>query len=100
MTLKNKNKTSGLIEMSMRESNYCMFFMEANRSKVFEIINRRTFYIFPAVFMFCKVKILLFSSLLNMWVGGSVVDDRCAGESVGKWSVDLIKPENLIFMHR
>ena len=77
MTLKNKNKTSGLIEISMRESNYCMFFMEANRSKVFEIIDWRTFYIFPAVFMFCKVKILLFSSLLNMitlsvgwWVGG------------------------------
>ena len=39
MTLKNKNKTSGLIEISMRESNYCMFFMEANRSKVFEIID-------------------------------------------------------------
>ena len=77
MTLKKKKKASGLTEISMRESNYCMFFMEANRSKVFEIIDRRTFYIFPAVFMFCKVKILLFSSLLNMitlsvgwWVGG------------------------------
>ena len=58
--------------------------MEASRSKVFEIIDRITFYIFPAVFMFCKVNILLFSSLLNIitpsggrWVGGSV----------GKWSV-------------
>ena len=89
MTLKNKNKTSGLIEISMRESNYCMFFMEANRSKVFEIIDRRTFYIFPAVFMFCKVNILLFSSLLNMitasvgWWGSG----QWVGGSVGKWSV-------------
>ena len=66
MTLKNKNKTSGLIEISMRESNYCIFFAEANRSNVFEIIDRRTFYNSPAVFLFCKVKILLFSSLLNM----------------------------------
>ena len=28
-------KTSGLIEISMRESHYCMFFMEANKSKIF-----------------------------------------------------------------
>ena len=73
----------------MRESNYCMSFMEANRSKVFEIIDRRTFYIFPAVFMFCKVNILLFSSLLNMitasvgWWGSG----QWVGGSVGKWSV-------------
>ena len=73
----------------MRESNYRMSFMEANRSKVFEIIDRRTFYIFPAVFMFCKVNILLFSSLLNMitasvgWWGS----DQWVGGSVGKWSV-------------
>ena len=66
-----------------------MFFMEANRSKVFEIIDRRTFYIFPAVFMFCKVNILLFSSLLNMitasvgWWGSG----QWVGGSVGKWSV-------------
>ena len=40
------------------------------------------------MFIFCKVKILLFSSLLNMttasvgrWVGGPVV-----GGSVSKWS--------------
>ena len=59
----------------MRESNYCMFFMEANRSKVFEIIDRRTFYIFPAVFMFCKVNILLFSSK----------NDYCVSRSVGRW---------------
>ena len=39
MTLKKKKKASGLTEISMRESNYCMFFMEANRSKVFEIID-------------------------------------------------------------
>ena len=31
---KETNKTSELIEISMRESNYCMFFMEANRSKI------------------------------------------------------------------
>ena len=73
----------------MRESNYRMSFMEANRSKVFEIIDRRTFYIFPAVFMFCKVNILLFSSLLNMitasvgWWGSG----QWVGGSVGKWSV-------------
>ena len=61
-----------------------MFFMEANRSKVFEIIDRRTFYIFPAVFMFCKVNILLFSSLLNMTTASV---GRWVGGSVGKWSV-------------
>ena len=30
-----KKKKSGLIEISMRDSNYCMSFMEANRSKVY-----------------------------------------------------------------
>ena len=77
MNSKKKKKTSGLIEISMRESNYCMFFMETNRSKVFKIIGQRKFYIFPAVLMFCKVNILLFSSLLKIitasvgrWVGG------------------------------
>ena len=29
-----KKKTSGLIEISIRESNYCMLFMEASRSTV------------------------------------------------------------------
>ena len=57
---KKKKTTFGLIEISIRESNYCMFFMETNRSKFLAIIDRRTFYIFPAVFMFCKVNILLF----------------------------------------
>ena len=72
-----KKETSGPIEISMRESNSCMFFMETNRSKVFRIIDRRKIYIFPAVLMFCKVNILLFSSLLKIiiasvgrWVGG------------------------------
>ena len=44
--------------------------------------------------MFCKVNIMLFSSLLNMiteslgrWVGGSVVGGRWVGGSVSKWSV-------------
>ena len=83
----------------MRESNYCMSFMEANRSKVFEIIDRRTFYIFPAVFMFCKVNILLFSSLLNMitasvgwWGSGRWSVGRWP---VGRWSADLIKPASV-----
>ena len=73
----------------MRESNYCMFFMEANRSKVFEIIDRRTFYIFPAVFMFCKVNILLFLSLLKMITAsvGRWIGVRWVGGSMGKWSV-------------
>ena len=31
MNSKKKKKTSGLIEFSMRESNYYMFFMEAKR---------------------------------------------------------------------
>ena len=63
--------------------------MEASRSKVFEIIDRITFYIFPAVFMFCKVNILLFSSLLNIITpsGGRCVVGRWVGGSVGKWSV-------------
>ena len=66
-----------------------MFFIEANRSKIFQITDRATFYIFPAVLMFCKVNIMLFSSLLDMitaslcrWVGGMWV-----GGSMGKWSV-------------
>ena len=59
--LKKKRTFFGLIEISMRESNYCMFFMEANRSKVFEIIDSKTFYIFPAAFMLCKVNIMLCS---------------------------------------
>ena len=50
-----------------------------SRVKLFpSVIDRRTFYISPAVFIFCKVNnILLFSSLLNLvtspvghWVGG------------------------------
>ena len=85
---KKKKKSFGLIEISICESNYYMFFMEANRSKFFAIIDRRTFYIFPAVFMFCKVNILLFWSLLNMitasmgrWVSGrwSVVGGLVVG---------------------
>ena len=78
--------------------------MEASRSKVFEIIDRIRFYIFPAVFMFCKVNILLFSSLLNIiapsggrcvvgrWVGGSVGEWSVGRWLVDWWSVDLIKP--------
>ena len=42
------------------------------------------FNIFSAVFMFCKVNILFFSSRLNM-VTASV--GRWVGGSVGKWSV-------------
>ena len=61
-----KNPPADLIEVSMSESNYSMFFMEGNRSKIFYIIDLRMFYIFPAVFVFCKMNILLFSSLLNM----------------------------------
>ena len=92
----------------MRESNYWMFFMEANRSKVFEIIDRRTFYIFPAVFVFCKVNILLFSSLLNMitasvgpWVsgqlvGGSMVSrfNKTQHQSQNQFQFSLGKPIN------
>ena len=53
------------------------------------------------MFVFCKVNVLLFSSLLNMIigsvVGGSVVGGSVgqwvSGQgSVGRWSVDLIKP--------
>ena len=96
-----KKKTSGLIEISMRERNYCMFFVEANRTK---IIDRIRFYIFPAVAMSCKVNILLFSSLLNMITAshGRWVGDRWVCVSAGKWlvvswcvvrwSVGLIKP--------
>ena len=80
-----KKKKTGLIEISMRESNNCMFFMEANRSNIFQIIDRRTFYIFLAVLMFCKVNILLFSSILNM-ITASLGRWVC-----GRWSVDLIK---------
>ena len=47
------------------------------------------FYIFQAVFVFCKVNILLFSSLVNIitasvdrWVGGQVVGGRWVG---GRW---------------
>ena len=46
-------------------------------------------YIFQAVFVFCKVNILLFSSLVNIitasvdrWVGGQVVGGRWV---VGRW---------------
>ena len=44
---------------------------------------------FPAVFMFCKLNILLFSSLLNMITAsvGRWVSSRWVGGSVGKWSV-------------
>ena len=47
------------------------------------------FYIFQAVFVFCKVNILLFSSLVNIitasvdrWVGEQVVGGRWVG---GRW---------------
>ena len=43
-----------------------------------------TFYIFPAVFVFCKVYILLFSGLLNMIIASVV---RWVGGLIGKWSV-------------
>ena len=33
--MNSEKKASGPIEISMRESNYCMFFIEANRSKIF-----------------------------------------------------------------
>ena len=76
--------------------------MEANRSKILQIIDRRTSYIFPTVFIFCKVNIMLFSILLSITaslgrsVGGSVgrwVSGRWSfGRwSVGQWSLDLIK---------
>ena len=46
-------------------------------------------YIFQAVFVFCKVNILLFSSLVNIitasvdrWVGGQVGGGRWVG---GRW---------------
>ena len=55
-----------------------MFFIEAKRSNIQKA--EITFFIFSAVFVFCKVNILLFLSLLNLiiasvgrWVGGSVV---------------------------
>ena len=68
-----------------------MFFTEANRSKIFQITDRERFYISPAVFMFCKVNILLFSSLLSMIIAsvGRWVSGRWW---VGWWSVDLIEP--------
>ena len=64
-----------------------MFFYGSQQIKDF--LNR--FYIFPAVFVFWKVNILLFSSFLNMIITslGPWVSDRL---SVGRWSVDLIKP--------
>ena len=47
------------------------------------------FYIFSAVFVFCKVIVLLFSSLLNTIIAsvGWWVCGRWIGGSVGKWSV-------------
>ena len=57
----NWKKTSGLNEISMHESNYCMFFMEANRPKIFSIIDRRI-------------------ASVRQWVGRRWVDG-----SVGKW---------------
>ena len=41
------------------------------------------------MFVFCKVNVLLFSSLLNMIIGsvGRWVCGRWVGESAGKWSV-------------
>ena len=49
--------------------------MEANRSKIFKIKVLH----FPAVFVFCKVNLLLFPSVLNM--------NYCVSGSVGLWSV-------------
>ena len=47
------------------------------------------FYIFHAVFVFCKLNVLLFSSLVNIvitsvgrWVDGRLVFDRWVG---GRW---------------
>ena len=74
----------------MRESNYCMFFMEASRSKVLYIIYQIIFYVFPAMFMFCKVNIFLFSTRLNM-ITASVGQWLVGRWLVGWWSVDLIK---------
>ena len=66
---------------------------------------------FPSCVQFCKVNIMLFSSLLDMiteslsrwvggrWVGGSVDKWSVVGWSVGRWSVDLIKPlKNIILV--
>ena len=41
------------------------------------------------MFVFCKMNVLLFSSLLNMIIGsvGRWVYGRWVGESAGKWSV-------------
>ena len=56
-----------------------MSFMEANRSKVFEIIDRRTFYIFPTVFIFYGV---VEQWPVGWWVGGRLVGGRWVGGSV------------------
>ena len=72
------------------------FFYGTQYIKGFRDDRPKMFYIFPAVFMFCKVNILLFSSLLNMitasvdrWIVNRWVSGRW---SVGRWSVDLRKP--------
>ena len=41
------------------------------------------------MFVFCKVNVLLFSSLLNMIIAsvGRWICDRCVGGLVDKWSV-------------
>ena len=80
--------------------------MEASRSKVFEMVDLITFYIFPAVVMFCKVNILLFSSLLNKinasgarWVGGRWVDGSVVGSSVvGGFNKTLFKHKTFIII--
>ena len=93
-----RKKTCGLKEISMRQSNYCMFLMKANRSKVFKIINRRTFYIFPAVFIFCKKNILLFSSLLKIITAsvGCLVDGRWVGGfNKTPWATNLVNLKSI-----
>ena len=75
----------------MRESNYLvMCYMRINISKNLQIIDRRTFYIFPAVFIFCKLNnVLLFSSLLNIVTAPA--DDSVDGWWVRSWWIQKSK---------
>ena len=65
----------------MGESSYYMSFKE----RVKDFLDKN----FPAVFMFYKLDILLFLSLLNMITAsvGGLVGGRLIGGSLGKWSV-------------